>query len=207
MAKKKDSSPSLRADIANPFQHIRFSQTDLGSYERNGGGGAKVLVTVDADYRKALAQALVTAAQAVSPELEKYPDSLCTLVLKLRDTGIAKSHRPMHLAAEAGLQSVGHAKIDEMLVGASAASINSLYSKILMRDVGKIRANLSAIETIEAWTRVRRLPVGLKSLRENGRALLRLFKYELSSTCSGQLIPDTELSFSSATAGASPSLN
>lgn len=184
MAKKKDSSPSLRADIANPFQHIRFSQADLGSYERNGGGGAKVLVTVDADYRKALAQTLVTAAQAVSPELEKYPDSLCTLVLKLRDTGIAKSHRPMQLVAEAGLQSVGHAKIDEMLVGASAVSINSLYSKILTRDVGKIRANLSAIETIEAWTRARRLPVGLKSLRENGRALLRLFKYELSSTTS-----------------------
>jgi hypothetical protein len=29
----------------------------------------------------------------------------------------------------------------------------------------------------------------------------------LSNGCSGQLIPDTELSFSSATAGASPSLN
>jgi hypothetical protein len=28
-----------------------------------------------------------------------------------------------------------------------------------------------------------------------------------SSTCSGQLIPDTALSFSSATAGANPSLN
>lgn len=27
------------------------------------------------------------------------------------------------------------------------------------------------------------------------------------TTCSGQLIPDTELSFSSATAGANPSLN
>ena len=184
MAKKKDSSPSLRADIANPFHHVRFSQADLGSYERNGGGGAKVLVTVDADYRKALAQTLVTAAQAVSPELKKYPDSLCTLVLKLRDTGIAKSHRPMQLAAEAGLQSVGHAKIDEMLVGASTASIHSLHSKILTRDVGKIRANLSAIETIEAWTRERRLPVGLNALRENGRALLRLFKYELSSTTS-----------------------
>lgn len=184
MAKKKDSSPSLRADIANPFQHIRFSQADLGSYERNGGGGAKELVTVDPEYRKALAQTLVTAAQALTPELKKYPNSLCTLVLKLRDTGIAKSHRPMQLAAEAGLQSVGHAKIDEMLVGASAASINSLYSKILTRDVGKIRANLSAIETIEAWTRVRRLPVGLAALRENGRALLRLFKYELSSTTS-----------------------
>lgn len=29
----------------------------------------------------------------------------------------------------------------------------------------------------------------------------------LASSCSGQLIPDTALSFSSATAGASPSLN
>ena len=71
MAKKKDSSPSLRADIANPFQHIRFSQADLGSYERNGGGGAKELVTVDPEYRKALAQTLVTAAQALTPELKK----------------------------------------------------------------------------------------------------------------------------------------
>ncbi|WP_236531280.1 S8 family anti-phage peptidase IteS [Pseudomonas syringae] len=184
MAKKKDNSPSLRADIANPFQHIRFSQADLGSYDRSGGGGAKELVTVDDAYRKALAQTLVAASQAVDRELKKYPDSLCTLVLKLRDIGIAKSHRPIQLAAEAGLQSVGHGKIDEMLVGASSASINSLHSKILTRDVGKIRANLSAIVSIEPWTRDRRLPVGLSALRENGRALLRLFKYELSSTTS-----------------------
>jgi len=184
VAKKKDSSPSLRADVANPFQHIRFSQNDLGSYERNGGGGSKILVTVDDDYRKALAQTLVTAAQAVTPELKKYPESLCTLVIKLRQTGIAKSHRPIQLATEAGLQSVGHAKIDEMLVGATSASIERLHSKILTRDIKNIRANLSAIEKIETWTRERRLPNGLEALRDNGRAVLRLFKYELSSTTS-----------------------
>lgn len=184
MAKKKDRGPALPANIGNPFRHVPFSQADLGSYERTGGGGGKELVPVDQEYRNALAHTLITAAQALDPQLRKYPQALCTLVLKLRDTGIAKSHRPKQLAAESGLQSVGHARIDEMLVGATSQSLGIFHEKILKRDVGKIRANLSAIETIEPWTRERRLPVGLQALRDNGRALLRLFKYELSSSTS-----------------------
>jgi exonuclease SbcC len=55
----------------------------------------------------------------------------------------------------------------------------------------------------------------LSVLIENNKAVERQqifadilgFGHLASTLCSGQLIPDTELSFSSATAGASPSLN
>lgn len=42
---------------------------------------------------------------------------------------------------------------------------------------------------------------------KNSQVFFRTYDSPFGSNCSGQLIPDTALSFSSATAGASPSLN
>ncbi|MCQ4239699.1 peptidase, partial [Pseudomonas stutzeri] len=108
--------PSPRTD--NPFIHVPFSPIDLSSVERPPGGGKKLLVPVDDEYRRALSQSLLQASTALSGERERYPSQLSTFVFRLREKGIAKSHRPIELTQEAGLQPAGHAKIDEMLVSA-----------------------------------------------------------------------------------------
>ena len=120
----------------------------------------------------------MTAASALRPEIARYPNSPGVLVLKLRDTAIAKSHRPNTLVQEAGLQPAGVGRIEEMLVAANAASINSLAQVIRTRETQQIRANLSAIEKIHAWDKNRRMLAMGPELRERGRALLSLFRYQ-----------------------------
>lgn len=160
----------------NPFHRIPFQRADLSAPE-NGGGGTKELVTVTRQYRAELHDTLVTAASALRPEIARYPNSPGVLILKLRDKAIAKSHRPNTLVAEAGLLSAGVGRIEEMLVAANAVTIDSLARLIRFRETKKIRANLSAIERIQAWDKDRRLSATVPELRERGRALLSLFRY------------------------------
>ena len=102
MATKEMKAP-LSAQSTNPFHRIPFQNADLSAPE-NGGGSLRELVPVTAEYREALVGTLENAASALRPEIERYPHSPGVLILKLRDTAIAKSHRPNTLAAEAGLQ-------------------------------------------------------------------------------------------------------
>lgn len=132
---------------------------------------------VDAPYRQALLQTLNIAALALRPEIERHRSSPGVLVFKLRESAIAKSHRPNTLAAEAGLQPAGIGRIEEMLVAANAASIDTLAQVIQSRDTQMIRANLSAVERIEAWDSHRRLQTTFQDLRQRGRAILRAFKF------------------------------
>ncbi|MCS3471763.1 S8 family anti-phage peptidase IteS [Pseudomonas viridiflava] len=183
MAPKKGSEsaqdrPNPRTD--NPFIHVPFSPRDLTSVERNPGGGKKLIVPVDSDYRLVLSEKLLQASSALSNERARYPLQLSTFIFRLREKGIAKSHRPVELAEETGLQPAGHARIDEMLVSADGGAISALNTAILQRKTKVITANLSAIETIEPWGRSRRNPGGPDELVEKGSGLLRLFQYQRS---------------------------
>lgn len=179
MARKKDETPKerQRANVDNPFIHVPFARQDLASVDRNGGGGGKILVTVDSAYRKALSESLHESFAALATERMRYPQGLSSFIFRLRETGIAKSHRPIKLTEEAGLQAIGHGQIDEMLVATSAGGVQALNNVILRRDTVAIQANLSAIERIEPWSRERRNPYGEGRLRDAGRAVLRLFRY------------------------------
>jgi len=179
--KKIPAQASLNARVENPFIHIPFQAQDLTSPEHNGGGGGKLLADVDAAYRKALAKTLADATSVLSHEQTMHPQALTHLVLKLCEKGIAKSHRPTKLAEEASLEPAGHARIDEMLVGASAQSLETFRRVILERETIAIRCNLSAIESIQPWGRERRNPEGGSHLLSHGRAVLRLFQYKHQS--------------------------
>lgn len=165
-----------RPELQNPFQHIPFDAKDLRSVE-GGGGGFTEVVPVDATYREALAHELEVAVDALRPELVTHVHALGALVFRLRDKAIAKSHRPLKLVEESGLVPAGHERVEEMLVGAQAVSLAALRQVILKRDIQAIRANLSAIQHIQPWSRARRNPEGTAALREQGTALVRPFRY------------------------------
>lgn len=163
-------------DVANPFQHIPFSERDLSGIEPRGGPPTE-FVPVDAAYRAALAATLDAAAEELLPELLAHPHALGPLVFRLREQCIAKSHRPLRLVEEAGLVPAGHERIEEMLVAAHAGTIALLRRVIMERDIQALRANLSTLVRIEPWGRARRNPEGTLALREQGSALLRIFRY------------------------------
>lgn len=168
---------SLNARVENPFIHIPFQARDLNAVDGNARS-PKPLLDVDEAYRQALSRGLASAMTALSRERALHPQALTHLVLKLREQGIAKTHRPIKLAEEASLQPAGHARINEMLVGASSESLNDLNRVILQRGTQKILHNLSVIEEIQPWSRQRRNPEGSVRLLEHGRAVLRLFQYQ-----------------------------
>lgn len=168
--------PMSRPSPANPFQQIAFERRDLQGI-KPGGGPKKEFVQVDVAYREALAATLDAATQELSAQMRAHPHLLAPLVLRLRHEAIAKSHRPLKVADEAGLVPAGHERVEEMLVGAHSGSITALRSVILERNIKEIRANLSAIVRIEPWGRAQRNPEGTLAVQQQGRALLRFFRY------------------------------
>lgn len=169
----------------NPFIHVPFALQDLTGIDVNGGGG-KMLVEVDGDYRAQLNKSLSGAVEKLSVESQQYPDLPGVLIVKLRETGIAKSHRPIGLIAEAELPPAGHAAIDEMLVAANPVNLAQLSSVIATRNTQQIKSNLSAVDRFETWGAERRLPASIiamappardAALRGSGRLFVRLFRH------------------------------
>lgn len=174
---------SSNANVSNPILRIPFSRGDLGSIE-TAGGGAKELVDVTAEYRQGLVNNLTNTKNYLQTKLSAFPGSLGTIVFKLREQGIAKSHRPNKVTREAGLLNAGHAKINEMLVAAHSGSFDALESVILNRRIKEVVANLSAIESIEPWDEERKIPSGREALFDSPNILVRLFQYTAESATS-----------------------
>ncbi|WP_072134902.1 S8 family anti-phage peptidase IteS [Erwinia billingiae] len=176
MAKKVKSEIVRTAAQGNPFYHIGYNKRDFQGLEVTGGG-SKLFVDVDSQYRMNLVGDLDRSFSLLASETSDYPDSLKTIVFKLRDEAIAKSHRPSDLAKETNLEIAGHGKINEMLVAAHSASYDRLRTAILTRKVKHITNNLSAIESIEPWSVDRKSILGVNELSKFERLIVRLFKY------------------------------
>ncbi|TWG33210.1 subtilase family protein [Acidovorax delafieldii] len=179
---RRNGNPNnLSASIENPFIVISHAATDLQGHG-GGSGPSKELVPVDQAFCAELNETLATTSAELSPTLIRYPSLPAGLILRLRELGIAKSHRPLNLLKAAGLQPAGHADIDEMLVGASSAALTTLRQLIADGPAGKFKANLSTLLRIEPWGRARRNPEGTLILRQRGRALLRPHYFHDSET-------------------------
>jgi serine protease AprX len=179
---RRNGNPrNLSSSIENPFIVISHAATDL---QGHGGsnGPSKELVAVDQAFCAALNETLTTTSAALAPTLARYPALPAGLILRLRESGIAKSHRPLNLLRAAGLQPAGHAQIDEMLVGANSVALTTLRKLIADGHAGKFKANLSTLLRIEPWDRARRNPEGTLALRQRGQALLRTHYFHDSET-------------------------
>jgi serine protease AprX len=180
--KRRNINPgNLAARTENPFIVIAHAAHDLQGHG-GGNGPSEELVTVDHAFCVALNETLTTTSAALAPSLTRYPTLPASLILRLRERGVAKSHRPLNLLKAADLQPAGHAKIDEMLVGANSAALTTLRQLIAEGPTGKLKPNLSTLLRIEPWGRARRNPEGALALRQRGQALLRPHYFHDSET-------------------------
>lgn len=180
---KATRPPKPRSE--NPFFHVAFSPGDVFGVETTGGG-PREFFDVDDAYRARLNQTVLAASELVASNASRYPGIPTVLAVRLRPEAIAKSHRPMALAAAADMSVIGHAEIHEMLVEATPREVRLLTEVISTRNTKAIRANLSAISDVAAWTMQAKLPGLLREaspamarscLRETGRIWIKLFKY------------------------------
>ena len=160
----------------NPFLHVPNVAGDLHGYEGSGGGTREV-VPVTPTLRETLTQALGQTRAMLAGPMREYPALPSAMAFVLHDKGIAKSHRPLYLAQQAGLFMAGHGKLNEMLVAAGANALGELERIFREGSAKVIKANISAITNVVPWTRQRRNQEGTLSVRESGRAVLRIFKY------------------------------
>ena len=107
--RRKGAEPP-KAKAENPFLVIPHGIGDLQGHA-GGGGPAKELVTVDDSFRNQLVKTLDETRAVLFQEQQTYPMLLGAMMIRLRETGIAKSHRPIDLIERAGIQSAGHAHI------------------------------------------------------------------------------------------------
>jgi serine protease AprX len=164
MATQVNQPERGRAKRSNPIAHVTYQSRDLSGVEVTGGS-TKELVPVTADLRHALQASMSQAGNVIAAEAGANPDIPGVMVIKLRDVAIAKSHRPTELIAAAGMPPAGHGQIDEMLVAVNPVSLAQLNNVLGQRDTKKIRANISAVESFEAWDIQRRLPKQFRGTR------------------------------------------
>ncbi|MBY4711654.1 S8 family anti-phage peptidase IteS [Burkholderia cepacia] len=172
----QNSKTSKPANAENPFIHVPFARQDL-SIPNTGGSAKKIHVPVDDEYRRSLVRSLDSATADLANDLARFPNALGPLVFTLREDAVAKTHRPLKLVEESGIQPAGHGGINEMLVAANAATLQVLRSVILTRTIHEIKANLSTIEKISAWSTKRRNPHGIPSLRKTSGIIVDIFQY------------------------------
>ncbi|NQE28213.1 peptidase [Herbaspirillum seropedicae] len=171
----------------NPIAHIGYQPSDLSAVEVNGGGGAKELVPVTPELRRFLRRTIEKAALEIERESSLHPDIPGILIFRLRDIAVAKSHRPLTIAAEAEMTPVGHGAMDEMLVTATQVNLSKLDRVVATRNVKAVRANISAVERFEPWGLKRRFPLQWREMSKKElwqavilserRLKIRLFRY------------------------------
>ena len=100
---KRNGNPSnLTASIEKPFIVVAHAAHDLQGHG-GGNGPSEELVTVDHAFCAALNETQATTSAALAPTLTRYPTLPASLILRLRERGIAKSHRPLNLLKAADL--------------------------------------------------------------------------------------------------------
>ena len=191
MATQPNRPEGAKAKTGNPIAHVAYQTRDLSAMTTLGGG-TKEIVPVTTDLRTALAKSMSDAGESIASEAFVNPDVPGVMVIRLRDTAVAKSHRPLDLIHEASMPQAGHGEINEMLVAVNPMSLGQLKRVIEERNTKKIRANISAVEGFEAWNAQRRIPKNLRelpmlevlnSLRMlNRRLMVRVFAHSSEAT-------------------------
>lgn len=191
MARKASDTEKSRANPNNPIIHVTYQKQDLAGIEVTGGS-TKELVPVTQELRSQLLTKIDQVSVDIATEAATHPDVPSILVVQLRETAIAKSHRPIDLIANSSMLPAGHGKMNEMLVTANAVAIERLSEVVATKNTKKIRANISAVEGFETWGIQRRLPRALraKPIKEvhrllrasNRRLMIKLFSHHTEET-------------------------
>ncbi len=173
---RKELKNQLSPSTNNPFQRIVFDASDLQQFSISGGG-TKPLCEVTTQYRAKLDGMVADLSANLTADLQNFPTAHSTLIFKLKDKALAKSHRPLTLASKCELPLAGHGRLNEMLVAAKLPDL-SILRRVILEDKTKIiEANLSVISSIEVWTKEKKSSLNLNHFSELGRIVLKPFWY------------------------------
>lgn len=125
-----------------------------------GFGEPKEIVPVTRALRQTLTTQLEEVATTIEQLHREHRDIPSVMSLQLRTEALAKSNRPMALLERVGMMPVGTRSLGEFLLPATRHSLEHLARVIETNDAKVIRANISTIERMSAYTSSDVLQIG-----------------------------------------------
>lgn len=147
------SASSTEKNIPRPDRlPIKLILPSQGKEKRSDGGGAppKPFRTVDAAYRRSLANQVSAVREALLPQMRQT--GAAPVRVKLLTKATAKSHRPEKLFSTQTCPIVGAGKLGELFVKATPDGLAKLTSTIEENRTERVMKELSCVESIEAVT-------------------------------------------------------
>jgi serine protease AprX len=138
--------------LNHPIIRVAPAPADYQPRPGARGGGPKELVPVTPELRLELSGILKKATNSLKPILREWKDMPAVVTLKLRPKALAKSHRPMTLLERAGMLPIGARQLGELLLPAKEVHLQTLDRIIRESTAKKIKANISTIDGLEAYT-------------------------------------------------------
>lgn len=142
----------MTAKVDNPVLVIAPRAQDSRQREVGGFGEAKEFVEVTPAFRRQLVNRIQTIADSIRPSFDLFPDVPAVLSMRLHKDALAKSHRPMRLLERVNMNPIGTRNYGEFLLPATESSLTNLIEIISNNNAKNIKANISTISELSAWS-------------------------------------------------------
>lgn len=143
----------MAASLENPILLVEPRKRDLKQRVIEGFSEPKEIVKVTTAFRKGLVKRLGEAAAELQATFAEFPAIPAVVALRLHPDAMAKTHRPMVLLERVGMRPIGTRRFGELLLPATAASLQHLADIAALNDAKVIKANLSTIDEIVPFGR------------------------------------------------------
>lgn len=161
-----------------PIKSIGISNSDF--HRPVVSGSTKVFdKNVLSQTRLQLSTEVAEVQAAFAQVFASEPSLPAVAKVKLKEKAYAKSYRPTELFSDNGCPIISVRHFGELLTSVTPSGLTSLRSAILGDTRVKSEANISTIETIEPYTAVDAVPIGIDVLQELIEEGLDSLKFKL----------------------------
>ena len=117
-----------------------------------GGGPKKVFTKVTPEFRQKLSSQVIGIRDHFSGAFKEFPKVPAVARVRVREDAIAKSHRPTDVFTASTCPIIGAEGLGDLLVSVTQSGLENLAKKIETNTTKQAVANLSTLQSFEAYT-------------------------------------------------------
>jgi serine protease AprX len=120
-------------------------------YPESGGGPKKVFTSVTPEFRQRLSSQVIDIRDHFGKTFREFPKVPAVARVRVREDAVAKSHRPTEVFTAATCPIIGAEGLGDLLVSVTNVGLENLARKIETNRTKQTVANLSTLESLEAY--------------------------------------------------------
>lgn len=121
-------------------------------HPESGGGPKKVFTAVTPEFRQKLSSQVIEIRDHFSKTFREFPKVPAVARVRVREDAIAKSHRPTEVFTATTCPIIGAEGLGDLLVSVTNLGLENLARRIEDNNAKETVANLSTLESLEAYT-------------------------------------------------------